>query len=254
MLREKDLFDRSAAALDALDPLIAVYRKQDRELLLRVANSLPRRNDVLEMRRRHYESMLHRLGVAVWDAYDERAAQFLCLERKAKAPGAELPVGSMRIVPNTPVWGELRDDFGELRELLPEEAAPGGGFTVVGREVVIPSHRSLGVSAALVHASLTWWAARTRARRLVLTSLASASSAARFFGAQPVTEPLPLGPGRVPVIVMTVELDTARERAESWLRGRGWVIHHGGRPAWIEAEGEWLPSWTRCPTPSPELS
>ncbi|MCP3803272.1 hypothetical protein NLX83_28740 [Allokutzneria sp. A3M-2-11 16] len=228
MPREKDLFDRTAAAFDALDPLIAVYRKQDRELLLRIANSLPRRNDVLEMRRRHYESTLHRIGVTAWDAYDERAAQFLCLERKPQVPA--LPVGSMRIVPNTPDWGEVRDDFGELRELLPEDVLAGGGFTVVGREVVIPSHRSLGVSAALVHASLKWWAARTPVRRLVLTSLASASSAARFFGAEPVTGPLPLGPGRVPVIVMTVELETARERAESWLRGRGWEIHPGGLP------------------------
>ena len=251
MPREKDLFDRSAAAFDALDPLIAVYRKQDRELLLRVANSLPRRNDVLEMRRRHYESTLRRIGVTVWDAYDERAAQFLCLERKPRGPESGLPVGSMRIVPNTPGWGELRDDFGER---LPEDVVAGGGFSVVGREVVIPSHRSLGVSAALVHASLCWWGARTGTRRLVLTSLASASSAARFFGAQPVTGPLPLGPGRVPVIMMTVELDTARERAESWLRGRGWAILHGGRPGWIEAEGECWPSGTRCPTPSPGRS
>ncbi|GAA4021217.1 hypothetical protein GCM10022247_51750 [Allokutzneria multivorans] len=226
MPREKDLFDRSAAAFDALDPRIAVYRKQDRELVLRVANSLPRRKEVLDMRQRHYEPTLRRIGVTAWDAYDERAAQFLCHEHKAQAP--ELPVGGMRIVPNTLAWGEVRDDFGDLRELLPDEVVTSGAFAVVGREVVVPSHRSLGVSATLVHAALSWWGARTGARRLVLTSLASASPAARFFGAEPVTGPVPLGPGRVPVIVMTVELATARERAESWLRGRGWAIHRGG--------------------------
>ncbi|MFB9903098.1 hypothetical protein [Allokutzneria oryzae] len=229
MPREKDLFDRSAAAFCALDPLIATYRKQDRELLLRVANSVPRRKDVLEMRSRHYEATLRRLGVTVWDPYDERAAQFLCLERRRLNPAPEQPVGSMRIVPNTLAWGEVHDDFGDLTSLLPREIVADGSFAVVGREVVVPSHRSLGVSAALVHAALTWWGERTGARTLVLTSLASASSAARFFGAEPVTESVPLGPGRVPVIMMTVELAHARERAEAWLRGRGWKIHSGGQ-------------------------
>lgn len=210
--REHDLVPAAARAFDRMDPVIGSYTGRGRRLDVRIAVSLPRRQQVLAMRVEHYQSTLASLGVAAWDQHDESAVQMLCCE-------ADRPVGSLRLVPNTRDSGDLVDDFGDLREVVSPAA-----FAMFGRALVVPERRASGVFPAIVHAASTWWRRNVPAKRMLLTSLLNTVPACSALGAKVLSAPLRLGPQRIQVVLMEVDLDQTIERAQRWLTGHGWSL------------------------------
>ena len=209
--REHDLFAAAALALDRMDPVIGTYGKVDGELEVRIANSLPRRQQVIQMRDRHYRDTLADLGVPVWDQYDEDAVQVLCTD-------AGEPVGSLRLTDNTAWRGDLSDDFDNVRGVLGT-----GPFAVVGRALVVPEQRSCGVFQAAVHAACHWLHRAGRSR-IVVTCLLASIPAVLSFGGKTLTEPLRLGPRRIPVVLVELDAATAVETGARWLRAHGWSL------------------------------
>jgi GNAT superfamily N-acetyltransferase len=195
-----------------MDHVIARYGRAGRELVVRIANSLPRRVDILEMRTRYYESTLADLGVSVWDHYDEQAVHLLCTENGEA-------VGSLRICLNTVDRGELHDDFGQLTGLLPTWCDQ---FVMFSRELVLPSRRATGVATALVHAGCRWWLHQSKVRHLVATCQAKAAGALERLGLEHVTGVLQLGPRQVSTVVMAAEVVHVLKRAQSRLSRHEW--------------------------------
>jgi hypothetical protein len=209
--REHDLFAAAARAFDRIDPVIGRYGRPGRELEVRIANGLPRRQQVMGMRDRHYRETLADLGVPVWDQYDEDAVQVLCTE------GGE-PVGSLRLTENTPGDGDLSDDFDDVRAVL-----GAGPFAVVGRALVVPERRSCGVLRAVVHAACRWLDLAGRSR-IVVTCLLGTLPAVLSFGGKTLTEPLRLGPRQIPVVLVELDAATAVEFGADWFRAHGWSV------------------------------
>jgi hypothetical protein len=210
--RDHDLFAAATSAFDRLDPVIGRYGQAGRALDVRIANSLPRRLQVLEMRDKHYRDTLVGLGVPVWDSYDEDAVQLLCTED-------DRPVGSLRLTLNTEVSGDLHDDFAGVASVV----GP-GRFAVVGRALVVPELRTSGVLTAVVHAACRWWLRHGGSSRLVVTSLSATAPAAVAFGGRVLTGPLPLGPHGVPVVLVEVDARRAVDNGCRWLGRRGWSV------------------------------
>ncbi|MEV6607346.1 hypothetical protein [Kutzneria sp. NPDC051319] len=210
--RDHDLFAAATSAFDRLDPVIGCYGRPGRALDVRIANSLPRRLQVMEMRDKHYRDTLTGLGVPVWDSYDEDAVQLLCTED-------DRPVGSLRLTANTEHSGDLHDDFSGVRSVV----AP-GRFAVVGRALVVPEQRAHGVLTAVVHAACRWWLRHGDSARLVVTCLSATVPAAVAFGGRVLTEPLPLGPCGVPVVLVEVDARRAVDNGCRWLGQHGWSV------------------------------
>jgi len=213
--RESDLFGAATREFDLIDPEIARYAGNGCVLEVRAANSLPRRMDVLNMRTAFYEPTLTRLGVSTWDAYDERAAvHLLCVEQGR-------PVGSIRVVHNAGEGTELHDDFGCPDDLVPRQGRP---FVTFGRELVVPHRRGAGISLVLVHAACLWCRRYSEVDTLRVVSLCERAEAVQRLGVRPLTEVLPLGPGRVPVVVLDGEVSHVFELATRGLRAAGWSV------------------------------
>jgi len=210
--RDHDLFAAATSAFDRLDPVIGRYERPGRALDVRIATSLPRRQQVFEMRDKHYRDTLSALGVPVWDAYDEDAVQLLCTED-------DRPVGSLRLTVNTSVSGDLHDDFAGLSSIVEP-----GPFAVVGRALVVPELRTAGVLTAVVHASCRWWLRHGDSSRLVVTCLSATVPAAVAFGGRVISSPLPLGPLGVPVVLVEVDAQRAVDNGARWLGRRGWSV------------------------------
>src|SRR5215469_3196174 len=83
------------------------YSHRDRTITVRLATTRHLRNKILEMRSVYYKEILDKIGVPVWDKWDEIAVHFVCLE-DGKA------IASMRAMMNTDTWGEVADDFADL--------------------------------------------------------------------------------------------------------------------------------------------
>ena len=210
--RDHDLFAAATRAFDRLDPVIGHYRGPERALDVRIANSLPRRQQVVRMRDQHYRDTLTGLGVPLWDGYDENAVQLLCTVD-------DEPVGCLRLTANTEHGGDLHDDFANVRSVL----AP-GRFAVVGRALVVPELRSCGVLHAVVHAACRWWLRHSGSTRMVVTCLAKTVPAAVAFGGRILTEPLSLGPNGVPVVLVEVDARRAVDIGCRWLARHGWSV------------------------------
>jgi hypothetical protein len=206
--RDHDLFAAATRAFDRLDPVIGRYRYAGRALDVRIANSLPRRQQVIRMRDEHYRDTLTGLGVPVWDGHDEDAVQLLCTS-------GDRAVGTLRLSGED----DLHDDFAGVRSVLGS-----GSFAVVGRALVVPELRSCGVLQAVVHAACRWWLAHGRGARLVVTCLAATVPSAVAFGGRVLTEPLLLGPNRVPVVLVEVDAQTAVDDGCRWLGRHGWSV------------------------------
>lgn len=210
--RDHDLFAAATSAFDRLDPVIGRFTRPGRALDVRIANSLPRRQQVIDMRDKHYRDTLTGLGVPLWDAYDENAVQLLCTED-------DRPVGSLRLTANTSDSGDLQDDFLGVSSVVEP-----GRFAVVGRALVVPELRTSGVLTAVVHAACRWWLRHGGSTRLVVTCLSATVPAAVAFGGRVLTEPLPLGPLGVPVVLVEVDARRAVDNGCRWLRRHGWSV------------------------------
>ena len=210
--RDHDLFAAATSAFDRLDPVIGRYGRPGRALDVRIANSLPRRLQVMEMRDKHYRDTLTALGVPVWDAYDEDAVQLLCAED-------DRPVGSLRLTVNTAVSGDLHDDFVGVSAVVDS-----GPFAVVGRALVVPELRTAGVLTAMVHAACRWWLRHGESSRLVVTCLSATVPAAVAFGGRVIVGPLPLGPLGIPVVLVEVDARRAVDNGGRWLGRHGWSV------------------------------
>lgn len=206
-----DLFAAATRAFDRLDPVIGRYGSPGRALDVRIANSLPRRQQVIRMRDQHYRDTLTGLGVPVWDAYDENAVQVLCTVD-------DRPVGCLRLTANTEHGGDLHDDFENVRSVVEP-----GRFAVIGRALVVPEQRSCGVLQAAVHAACRWWL-RHGSPRLVVTCLSATVPAAVAFGGKVLTGPIPLGPNRVPVVLVEVDAQRAVHNGDRLLDRHGWSV------------------------------
>jgi len=198
-----------------MDIEIASYVRDGRVVAVRMANSLPRRTEVLNLRTSYYESTLRQLGVATWDGHDERAAaHLLCLED-------DRAVASIRVVLNIGERTELHDDFGRPDELIPR---PGRPFVTFGRQLVTPDRRGTGMSAVLVHAACLWCGRHSDVEALRVVSLFERAAAVEELGMRRLTGVLPLGPGRTPVVVLGGEVSGVFTVATQRLRAAGWSV------------------------------
>ncbi|HKS47161.1 MAG TPA: hypothetical protein VJT49_19030 [Amycolatopsis sp.] len=184
-------------------------------MAVRVANSLPRLAEVLNMRTTYYQSTLTRLGVSTWDGHDERAAAHLVCVEDGRL------VGSIRVRFNVGSDTELHDDFGCPDQLVPEGGLP---FFTFGRELVVPDRRGSGVSLALVHAACMWCRARSEVDTLRVVTLQQYAEWAQRLGVRPLTCVLPLGPARVPVVVMGGEVSHVLDHAARHLPAANWSV------------------------------
>lgn len=210
--RDHDLFAAAARAFDRLDPVIGRYGRPERALDVRIANSLPRRQQVIRLRDQHYRDTLTGLGVPVWDAYDEDAVQLLCTS-------GDEPVGCLRLTANTEHSGDLHDDFPGVGAVV----GP-GLFALIGRALVVPELRSRGIFQAVVHAAARWWLRHSGSPRLVVTCLSATVPTAVAFGGRVLTDAIPLGPNRVPVVLVEVDAQQAVHNGGQALDRHGWSV------------------------------